>query len=92
MKKYLSRIRLVLQLELNACNKIKAINNWDVSLKRYGEGIITWKKDELQKFDRHTRKLTTLKRKLNPKLCFVLSNLCRLLGFMHVIKKMKEVY
>ena len=46
---YKRRLRLILKSKLNGKNKIPAINNWTVSLLRYGAGIINWKADELKK-------------------------------------------
>ena len=37
------RLRLILKSKLNGKNKIQAINNWAVTLLRYGAGIINWK-------------------------------------------------
>ena len=38
-----------------------ALNTWTVSTLRYGAGILTWNKNELQEMDRKTRKLMTNK-------------------------------
>lgn len=62
---YIKRTRLDLQSKLNGRNKIKAINTWAISLMRYGEGKIAWKKDELQKLERRIRKLVTIYRELS---------------------------
>ena len=52
------------------CNKyqetVEAINTCAVSLKRYGAGVIKWKKGELQKLDRRTRKLMAMHKIFNP--------------------------
>lgn len=63
---YLKGTRLALQSKLNCRNKIKAIITWAVSLMRYGEGKIGWKKNEPQNLERRTRKLVTICIKLNP--------------------------
>ena len=65
-KEYLRRVRLVLQSKLHGRNKVKAINTWAVSLMRYGAGIVSWRKNELQEIDRRTRKLMTMNKALNP--------------------------
>ena len=62
---YIKRTRLDLQSKLNGRNKIKAINTWVISLMRYGEGKIAWKKDELQQLERRIRKLVTIYRELS---------------------------
>ena len=64
---YLRRLRCILKSKLNGKNKIKGINSWAVSLLRYGGGLISWKKEELQKLDRKTRKLMTMYGVLHPK-------------------------
>ena len=53
---YKRRIKLVLKSELNARNKIAAINTLAVSVILYNYGIIDWKLDEIQDLDRMTRK------------------------------------
>ena len=67
VKEYFRRIKLVLKSKLNGNNKISAINTWAVSLMRYGGGILNWRKDELEKVDRKTRKLMTMYGMLHPK-------------------------
>ena len=66
-KEYLRRLRCILKSKLNGKNKIKGINSWAVSLLRYGGGLISWKKEELQKLDRKSRKLMTMYGMLHPK-------------------------
>ena len=53
--------------KLHGRNKIKAITTWAVSLVRYGAGIIEWKKEDLQKMDRKTRKAMTMNKEFHPK-------------------------
>ena len=53
--------------QLNGKNKIKAANNWAVSLIRYGAGTIKWNKEELQEIDRKSRKIMTMNKKLHPR-------------------------
>ena len=65
-KEYYRRIRKILKSKLNAGNTINAINSRAVSLVRYGAGILQWKKDELRKMDRKTRKMLTTYRALHP--------------------------
>ena len=55
-KEYLRRTKLIMKSKLNGRNKIMAENIWAVSLMRYGVGILGWNTNELQKFDRKTRK------------------------------------
>ena len=53
---YKRRIKLVLKSELNARNKIAAINTLAVWVILYSYGVIDWKLDEIQDLDRMTRK------------------------------------
>ena len=55
-KEYKRRIKLVLKSELNARNKIVAINTLAVAVILYNYGVIDWKLDEIQDLDRMTRK------------------------------------
>ena len=55
-KEYKRRIKLVLKSELNARNKIAAINTLAVPVILYSYGVIDWKLDEIQDLDRITRK------------------------------------
>ena len=56
MKEYNSRIKVVLKSELNARNKIAAINTLAVPVILYSNGVIDWKLGEIQDLDRITRK------------------------------------
>jgi hypothetical protein len=60
-KEYLRRLRLVLETELHAKNKIQATGALAVSVLRYSFGIINWYQEELRKLDRKTRKLLTIR-------------------------------
>ena len=55
-KEYKPRIKLVLKSELNARNKIAAINTLAVPVILYSYGVIDWKLDEIQDLHRMTRK------------------------------------
>ena len=55
-KEYKRRIRLVLKSELNARNKIAAINTLAVPVILYSYAVIDWKLDEIQDLDRMTGK------------------------------------
>ena len=55
-KEYKRRIRLVLKSELNARNKIAAINKLAVPVISYSYREINWKLDEIHDLDRITRK------------------------------------
>ena len=55
-KEYKRRIKLVLKLELNARNKIAAINSLAVPVILYSYGVTDWKLDEIQDLERMTRK------------------------------------
>ena len=53
--------------KLNGGNIISAINSRAVSIVRYGAGIISWTKMELEELDRRTRKLMTMYGAHHPK-------------------------
>ena len=55
-KEYKRRIKLVLKSELNARNKIAAINTLAVPVILYSNGVIDWKLDEIWDLDKLTRK------------------------------------
>ena len=55
-KEYKRRIKLVLKSELNARNKIAAINTLAVPVILYSYGVIDWKLDKIQAHDRMSRK------------------------------------
>ena len=56
-KEYIRRVRNILKSKLNGGNIISAINSRVVSIVRYGAGIVSWTKMELEELDRRTRKL-----------------------------------
>lgn len=66
-KEYYRRIRLVLKSELNAANRIDAINTLAVPVVTYSFNIINWKMEELMKLDRKTRKFLTMAKMHHPK-------------------------
>ena len=66
-KEYIRRVRNILKSKLNGGNIILAINSRAVSIVRYGAGIISWSKKELEKLDRKTRKLMTMYGGHHPK-------------------------
>ena len=57
---YIRRVRNILKSKLNGGNIIWAINSRAVSIVRYGEGMISWKKMEFEELDRKTRILMTM--------------------------------
>ena len=67
-KEYHRRIRLVLKSELNAANRIDAINILAVPVVTYSFNIINWKMEELMRLDRKTRKFLTMAKMHHPKL------------------------
>ena len=54
-KEYKRQIKLVLNSELNARNRIAAINTLAVPVVLYSYGIINWKLNEIQDLDKMTR-------------------------------------
>jgi hypothetical protein len=66
-KEYLRRLRLVLDTELSAKNKIQTIGALVVPVPRYCFGIINWRQEELRKLHRETKKLLTIHGQHHPK-------------------------
>jgi hypothetical protein len=66
-KEYYRRVRLAIKSELNAANKIEAINTLAVPVVTYSFNIINWQMKEVKKLDTKTRKLLTSERMHHPK-------------------------
>ena len=66
-KEYKRRIKLVFKSELNARNKIAAINILAIPVILYSYGVIDWKLDEIQDFDRMTWKQLCMNQMLAKK-------------------------
>ena len=64
---YKRRIKVVLKSELNARNKIAAINTLAVPIILYSYGVIDWKLDEIQDLDRMIRKQLCMNQMLAKK-------------------------
>ena len=67
MNEYYRRLRLVLKSKRNGRNKFQARNTWAGALLRYGAGVMTWRRHELQGMDRTMRKLLTMYGAFHPK-------------------------
>ena len=65
-KEHLRRLRLVLDTELSAKNKIQATGSVAVPVLRYSLGTVNWHQ-ELQKLDEKMRKLLTIHGQHHPK-------------------------
>ena len=61
-KEYKRRLKLVLKSELNARNKIAAINTLAFPVVSYSYGIVNWKVQEIKDLDRVTRKMLCMYR------------------------------
>ena len=66
-KEYKRQIKLVLNSELNARNRIAAINTLAVPVVLYSYGIIDWKLNEIQDLDKVTRKQLCMNQMLAKK-------------------------
>ena len=66
-KEYKRQIKLVLNSELNARNRIAAINTLAVPVVLYSYGIIDWKLNEIQDLDKMTRKQLCMNQMLAKK-------------------------
>lgn len=67
------RIKKVLRTELNAINKITAINTWAMPVITFTFGVLRWTKTDLEGLDRMVRTLLTSYRSHHPQ-----SSCCRL--------------
>ena len=61
------RVRAILYTELNAKNKLEAINTLAIPVVTYSFNVISWNLKEIRRMDRKIRKLLTLKRMHHPK-------------------------
>ena len=61
------RVRLVLKTELNAANRIDAINSLAIPVVTYSFNIINWQMQEIRRMDSKIRKLMTIHRMHHPK-------------------------
>ena len=77
-KDYLRRTKLIIKSRINGRNNIITINTWAVSLMKYGTGIVTWTKSELDEIDRKIRKVMTMNKELTLE---VMSTGCMCLGW-----------
>lgn len=66
-KEYYRRVRKILETELNAQNKIAAINCLAIPVPTYSFGIVDWTKAEVKKLDTKTRKLLNMYGMHHPK-------------------------
>ncbi|XP_031334544.1 uncharacterized protein LOC116164497 [Photinus pyralis] len=64
--KYKDRLTKIMRTQLNAKNKIKAINTWAIPTLTYSFGVIQWTKTDIQAIDRLTRRTLTSNRALHP--------------------------
>lgn len=66
-KEYYRRLRIILKSELNALNRITAINSLAVPVVSYSFNIINWTLNDLRRMDRKTRKMLTMYSMHHPK-------------------------
>ena len=66
-KEYYRRIRMITKSELNAINRMEAINPLATPVVTYSFNIVDWKIKEIRKLDRKTRKLLTMERMHHPR-------------------------
>jgi len=66
-QEYNRRVRMIMKSELNARNKITAIEALAVPVLRYSFGIINWRTEDIKKIDRKTRKILTVHKVHHPK-------------------------
>jgi hypothetical protein len=66
-QEYRRRLRMILNSELNARNKITAIGALPVPVLMYNFGIINWRNEEMRQINRKTRKMLTMYKMHHPK-------------------------
>ena len=66
-KECVRRVRAMLRTELNAKNRIKAINTLAIPVITYSFNIVNWNMSEIRKIDRKIRKLLTCNGMHHPK-------------------------
>ena len=64
---YYRRVRFILRSELNSKNKLSAINALAVPVPTYSFGILEWRKSEIEKMNRKTRKFLVMHGLHRPK-------------------------
>ena len=58
---------MITKSELNAINRMEAINTLATPVVTYSFNIVDWKMEEIRKLDRKTRKLLTMERMHHPR-------------------------
>ena len=66
-KEYFRRVRLILKSELNAVNRIEAINSLAIPVITYSMNIVNWQINDIKKLETKTRKFLTMYRMHHPK-------------------------
>jgi hypothetical protein len=66
-KEYVRRLRLILNTELSAKNKMQATVSLAIPVLRYSVGIINWHQEEIQKLDRKTKQMLTIHGQHHPR-------------------------
>ena len=66
-KEYIRRLRKALKSKLNGRNFVRGVYTWAISLLRFLAAFVSWRKSELQAFDRKTRHLLTIYGASHPK-------------------------
>ena len=67
LKKYLRRVRKLLQTKLCSRKFSKGINAWAVHFVRYSGPFFKWTREEFKQMDKRTRKCMTLYKSLYPR-------------------------
>ena len=66
-KEYYRRVRLILKSEVNAVNRIAAINSLAIPVITYSMNIVNWQINDIKKLDTKTRKFLTMYGMHHPK-------------------------
>ena len=67
-KEYYRRVRMILKSELNAANRLEAINVLVIPVVTYSFNIIKWKLSDIKRLVAKTRKILTMKKMHHRKL------------------------
>jgi hypothetical protein len=66
-EEYVRRLRLILNKELSAKNRMQAIGSLAVPVLRNSFGFVNWHREEIQKLDIKTRKMLTIHGQHHPR-------------------------
>ncbi len=66
-KEYYRRVCIIIKSELNAANRIEAIDTQAIPVVTYSFNIVDWKLNNIKRIDTKTRKILTMEKMHHPK-------------------------